>query len=86
MSSRLNHPLALAQTFLFVPGNRPERFEKALETGSHAVIIDLEDAVALDEMVLLDDVAGLLVAALGPRAAVVADLSVAPGCGRIQED
>ncbi len=31
-------------------------------------------------------VAGLLVAALGPRAAVVADLSVAPGCGRIQED
>lgn len=31
---------------LFVPGNRPDRFEKALATGSPAVVIDLEDAVA----------------------------------------
>lgn len=51
MSSCLNHPLAFAQTFLFVPGNRPERFEKALATGSHAVIIDLEDAVPLEEKI-----------------------------------
>jgi citrate lyase subunit beta/citryl-CoA lyase/(S)-citramalyl-CoA lyase len=34
------------RTFLFVPGNRPERFEKALATGADAVCIDLEDAVA----------------------------------------
>ena len=51
MTSKINHPLALAQTFLFVPGNRPERFEKALATNSHAVIIDLEDAVPLDEKI-----------------------------------
>ncbi|WP_417773679.1 HpcH/HpaI aldolase/citrate lyase family protein [Stappia sp.] len=30
---------------LFVPGNRPERFAKALSAGADAVIIDLEDAV-----------------------------------------
>ena len=33
---------------LFVPGNRPERFEKAASSGADAVIIDLEDAVAAD--------------------------------------
>ncbi|WP_048645828.1 HpcH/HpaI aldolase/citrate lyase family protein [Nitratireductor soli] len=31
---------------LFVPGNRPERFEKAAASGSDAIILDLEDAVA----------------------------------------
>lgn len=31
---------------LFVPGDRPERFEKAASAGADAVIIDLEDAVA----------------------------------------
>src|SRR4051794_24587586 len=34
------------RSYLFVPGNRPDRFEKALNSGAHAVIIDLEDAVA----------------------------------------
>lgn len=33
---------------LFVPGNRPERFEKAATSGADAVIIDLEDAVPSD--------------------------------------
>ena len=40
--------LAQARSFLFVPGNRPERFPKALASGADAVIIDLEDAVPLD--------------------------------------
>ncbi|HIH2749842.1 CoA ester lyase [Burkholderia aenigmatica] len=34
-----------AQSYLFVPGNRPERFASALASGADAVIIDLEDAV-----------------------------------------
>lgn len=34
---------------LFVPASRPERFAKALNSGVSAVIIDLEDAVAIDE-------------------------------------
>jgi citrate lyase subunit beta/citryl-CoA lyase len=41
-------PLSLARSFLFVPGNRPERFGKAMASGADAVIIDLEDAVPLD--------------------------------------
>jgi citrate lyase subunit beta / citryl-CoA lyase len=40
------HPaLARARTLLFVPGNRPERFDKALRSGADAVVLDLEDAV-----------------------------------------
>ena len=31
---------------LFVPADRPERFEKADRSGADAVIVDLEDAVA----------------------------------------
>ena len=36
----------LARSLLFVPGDRPERFEKAAASGAHAIILDLEDAVA----------------------------------------
>lgn len=38
--------LSLAHSFLFVPGDRPERYAKACASGADAVIIDLEDAVA----------------------------------------
>jgi len=38
--------VALPSTYLFVPGNRPERFAKALATVAGAIIVDLEDAVA----------------------------------------
>jgi len=37
------------RTALFVPGNRPDRVDKAVNTEADAVIIDLEDAVALTE-------------------------------------
>ncbi len=40
---------ALHRSYLFVPGNRPERFDKALASGADAVIVDLEDAVAPDQ-------------------------------------
>ena len=33
-------------TYLFVPGNGPERFEKAIASGADAIIVDLEDGVA----------------------------------------
>jgi citrate lyase subunit beta/citryl-CoA lyase len=36
------------RTYLFVPGNRPDRFRKALVSGADAVVLDLEDAVAAD--------------------------------------
>ncbi|MBX4924341.1 HpcH/HpaI aldolase/citrate lyase family protein [Rhizobium binae] len=34
------------RSLLFVPGDRPERFGKALASGADAVILDLEDSVA----------------------------------------
>jgi citrate lyase subunit beta / citryl-CoA lyase len=37
------------RSYLFVPGNRPERFAKALAAGADAVIVDLEDAVPPDD-------------------------------------
>lgn len=37
------------RSYLFAPGNRPERFAKALAAGADAVILDLEDAVPIDE-------------------------------------
>jgi citrate lyase subunit beta/citryl-CoA lyase len=33
-------------SYLFVPGSRPERFDKAMAVGADVVIIDLEDAVS----------------------------------------
>ncbi|WOX05878.1 HpcH/HpaI aldolase/citrate lyase family protein [Microbulbifer pacificus] len=36
-----------ARSLLFVPGHRPDRFEKALDSGADLVCIDLEDAVPL---------------------------------------
>lgn len=36
------------RSFLFVPGNRQERFAKAVNSGSDTVILDLEDAVPVE--------------------------------------
>ncbi|WEH19692.1 CoA ester lyase [Streptomyces sp. VNUA24] len=38
--------LLTARTFLFVPGHRPDRFDKAHASGADVVVLDLEDAVA----------------------------------------
>jgi citrate lyase subunit beta / citryl-CoA lyase len=42
----MSTPLASARSFLFVPADRLDRLPKALASGAHAVIVDLEDAVA----------------------------------------
>jgi citrate lyase subunit beta/citryl-CoA lyase len=34
------------RSWLFVPGDRPERFAKAIASGADAIILDLEDAVS----------------------------------------
>lgn len=49
MSDSLKPQWSMARSFLFVPGNRPERYAKALASGADAIIVDLEDAVALSE-------------------------------------
>ena len=40
---------SMIRSVLFVPGNQPERIPKAVATGADAVIVDLEDAVPIDE-------------------------------------
>ncbi len=37
------------RSFLFVPGNHPRKVDKVFSTGADAVILDLEDAVAIAE-------------------------------------
>ncbi|MGB7305365.1 MAG: CoA ester lyase [Burkholderiaceae bacterium] len=41
-----DNALVAPRSWLFVPGDRPERFDKAVSSGCDAVILDLEDAVA----------------------------------------
>ncbi len=43
--------MAVLRTFLFAPGNHARRVEKAFTLGADAVILDLEDAVAVGEKV-----------------------------------
>ena len=59
---------ALHRSLLFVPGSRPERFDKALAAGASAVIIDLEDAVAPADK---DAARAALAAWLRPHRAVI---------------
>lgn len=40
--------MPVARSLLYVPGDRPDRFAKAVGSGADAVILDLEDAVAPD--------------------------------------
>lgn len=82
---------ATAATWLFVPGDRSERFDKAAAAGADVVVLDLEDAVAPgDKDVARDRVGAWLPTAGVPcavrvnadpaaRAADVAALAGLPG-------
>ena len=49
------------KSLLFVPGNRPERFEKACASGADLICIDLEDAVSpMDKAAARTEVLGWL--------------------------
>ena len=68
----MNDLVATARTYLFVPGTRPERFAKALASGADAVVLDLEDAVAIaDKATARDAVAGWLSSAAAEQRARV---------------
>jgi citrate lyase subunit beta/citryl-CoA lyase len=49
LNEEARHNVDFASTWLFVPGNRPDRFNKAMASGADVVIFDLEDAVAASE-------------------------------------
>jgi len=55
-----------ARTYLFVPGNRPERFAKALATPADIIVLDLEDAVAVDDKSKARDAVATQLAAMTP--------------------
>src|SRR5579863_3637684 len=42
-------PLLNPRSYLFVPGNRPDRFAKACAAGADTVVLDLEDSVAAQD-------------------------------------
>jgi len=44
--------MSLSRSFLFVPGDRSDRFAKATSAGADEVIVDLEDGVAPDRKVV----------------------------------
>jgi citrate lyase subunit beta/citryl-CoA lyase len=57
------------RSLLFVPGDRPERMRKALRSGADALILDLEDSVAIDaKSRARDEVAAFLKEAAGSEA------------------
>ncbi|HEY5788692.1 MAG TPA: CoA ester lyase [Microlunatus sp.] len=60
----MNDEVANALTALFVPGDRPDRYGKAIASGADIVIIDLEDAVAPPDK---DAARDAVAAALRPR-------------------
>lgn len=61
-------------TGLYVPGDRPERFDKAVATGADLVILDLEDAVAPDRKAFARDAVAAWLS--GPRADCVLQVRV----------
>ncbi len=61
--------MTLIQSMLFVPGNKPDRFAKALASGADSVCIDLEDAVPF-EMKAEARSAAINAIALDPRIAI----------------
>jgi citrate lyase subunit beta/citryl-CoA lyase len=76
-----------ARTYLFVPGNRPERFAKALASGADSVVLDLEDAVAPEAKASARDAIAdwAASASAAERARVVVRINDA-GSGEFAED
>src|SRR5258708_3265601 len=64
----------VARSYLYVPGNRPDRFDKAGTAGADAVIVDLEDAVPPVEK---DSARAALVSWLSPDKTVLVRVNAA---------
>ena len=53
----MNEHFYSLKSLLFVPGNRPERYQKARDSGASAYCIDLEDAVSAHDKAMARDAA-----------------------------
>lgn len=68
------------RSYLFVPGDRPERFDKAAASGADVVVLDLEDAVAPERKALArESIAAWLTPARTECVAVRINDAAAPG-------
>jgi citrate lyase subunit beta / citryl-CoA lyase len=72
------------RSLLFVPGDRPERFVKAAASGADAIIIDLEDSVALDRKPMARDAAAEWLS--GDRAGITTFVRVNPQDSHMAHD
>ncbi len=61
----------MPRSYLFVPADRPDRFAKALASGADAVIVDLEDAVALAAKDAAREALGTWLASADPESRIV---------------
>lgn len=76
--------MKLIRSLLFVPGNRADRFAKALAAGADVICIDLEDAVAPEEKIaarklVLDYLAAVPATERSRIAVRINPLSTVPG-------
>jgi citrate lyase subunit beta/citryl-CoA lyase len=67
------------RSFLFVPSNRPRMLQKAPTVGADALLLDLEDAVPIDEKESARQAARDYIVGLGGRPAFVRTNSVPTG-------
>jgi len=58
---------ATARTYLFVPGNRPDRHAKALASAADQVVLDLEDTVGPAEKIAARDAVAATLRAASPE-------------------
>ncbi len=76
------------RSLLFVPGNRPDRFGKALASGADAIVLDLEDSVPPPELAHARKCVGEFLDERDPSAerAVVLVRTGDPRSAQIEED
>jgi citrate lyase subunit beta / citryl-CoA lyase len=72
------------RSLLFVPGDRPDRFAKAAASGADAIIIDLEDSVALERKPMARDAAAEWLS--GDRAGVTTFVRINPQDSHMAHD
>lgn len=75
----------LPRSYLYVPGNKPELFVKACNSGADAIILDLEDAVPAAEKLRARETAMRIVAEPRPVGAPVVVIRINAGAAGIEE-
>lgn len=84
MSATEHGALARPVTGLYVPGDRPDRFAKAVASGADLVILDLEDAVAPEAKdAARESVLNWLAGLTAPTADLVAEPAAGPATGTV---